>query len=162
MWGLCYDPESNKAAVLGHFPENQETLNTSWVSDDVKAQSINFVTFDTSFVVRLKKVLAEIHKEVFWASQVALMVKNPSANAGDLRDVDSVPGSGRPPGGGNGNPLQYSCLENPMDRGAWWATVHWVTKSLTWLKYFCASQMHSRTKKHLWMKYDASYLFLKF
>ena len=67
-------------------------------------------------MVRLKKVLAEIHKEVFWASQVALMVKNPSANAGDLRDVGSVPGSGRPPGGGNGNPLQYSCLENPMDR----------------------------------------------
>ena len=54
-------------------------------------------------------------------SQVALVVKNPSANAGDIRDVDSIPGSGRSPGDGNGNPLQYSCLENSMDRGAWWA-----------------------------------------
>ena len=54
-------------------------------------------------------------------SQVALVVKNPSANAGHIRDVDSIPGSGRSPGDGNGNPLQYSCLENSMDRGAWWA-----------------------------------------
>ena len=46
------------------------------------------------------------------------MVKNPPANAGDVRDVGSIPGSGRSPGGGHGNPLQYSCLENPMDRGA--------------------------------------------
>ena len=47
------------------------------------------------------------------------MVKNTAANAGDIRDLGSIPGSGRFPGGGNGNPLQYSCLENPMDRGAW-------------------------------------------
>ena len=53
------------------------------------------------------------------------------ANAGDIRDVGLI---GRSPGEGNGNPLQYSCLENPMDRGAWWATVHWVTKSQTQLK----------------------------
>ena len=52
-----------------------------------------------------------------------------------LRDQSSIPGSGRPPGGGNGNPLQYSCLKNPMDRGAWWATVHGVTNSLTRLKW---------------------------
>ena len=52
------------------------------------------------------------------------MVKNPSANAGDTRDVGLISGSGRSPGVGNGNPLQYSCLENPMDRGAWRATVH--------------------------------------
>ena len=56
------------------------------------------------------------------------MVKNLPANAGD---VGLIPGSGRSPGGGNGNLLQYSCLENPMDRGAWWATVHGVTKSWT-------------------------------
>ena len=48
-------------------------------------------------------------------------------NAGDIRDVGSIPGSGRFPGEGNGNPLQYSCLENPMDRGTWWAIVHGVT-----------------------------------
>ena len=59
---------------------------------------------------------------IIWASQVALVVKNPPVNAGDLRVVDSAPGSGRSPKGGSGNPLQYSCLENPMDRGAWWAT----------------------------------------
>ena len=62
------------------------------------------------------------------------VVKNPSANAGDTRDTGSVPGSGRSPGGGNGNPLQYSCLENPMDRGAWRAAVHGVVKSQTRLK----------------------------
>ena len=60
---------------------------------------------------------------------MALVVKNPRANAGDTRDVCSIPGLGRSPGGRNGNPLQYTCLENPMDRGAWWAIVHGVAKS---------------------------------
>jgi len=60
---------------------------------------------------------------------VELLIKNPSANAGDLRDVGLIPGSGSSPGEGNGNPLQYSCLEDPMDRGAGWATVHGVTES---------------------------------
>ena len=59
------------------------------------------------------------------------MVKNLPANAGDIRDADSVTGSGRSPGGGHNNPLQYSCLENPVDRGAWRATVHRVAKSWT-------------------------------
>ena len=63
-----------------------------------------------------------------WASQVAQLVKNPPASVGDARDVGSILGSGRSPGGGNGNPLQYSCLENPMGRGAWRATVHRVAK----------------------------------
>ena len=67
-------------------------------------------------------------------SQVALVVKSPSANAGDIRGVGSIPGSGRSPGGGHGNPLQCSCLGNPMDRGAWWITVHNVAKSQTRLK----------------------------
>ena len=61
------------------------------------------------------------------------VVKNPPAIAGD---VDSIPGSGRSPGIGNDNPLQYSCLENPMDGGVWWATVHGVTKSQTQLSDF--------------------------
>ena len=60
-----------------------------------------------------------------WASQVALVVKNPPANTGDS---GSIPGSGRSPGGGNGNPLQYSCLENPTDRGAWQDRVYGVAK----------------------------------
>ena len=65
----------------------------------------------------------------FHLSQVALVVKNPPANAEDARDARSIPRLGRSPGVGNGNPLQYSCLENPTDRGSWWATVHRATKS---------------------------------
>ena len=66
--------------------------------------------------------------------QVALVVKKPPANAGDVRDTSSIPGLGKPPGGGHGNPLQFSCLENPMDRRVWWAMVQRVTKSQSWLK----------------------------
>ena len=62
---------------------------------------------------------------------MALVVKNPLADAGDTRDTGVIPGSERFPRGRHGNPVQYSCLENPMDRGAWWATVHTVTKSRT-------------------------------
>ena len=65
------------------------------------------------------------------ASQVALVVRNLLATAGDVRDVGSIPGSGRSPGGGHGHALQYSSLENLMDRGAWWATIHRVAKSRT-------------------------------
>ena len=68
------------------------------------------------------------------ASQVALVVKNLHANVGDIKDMGSIPGMGIPPGGGHGNPLQYSCLENPTDGGAWRATVHRVAKSWTQLK----------------------------
>ena len=68
------------------------------------------------------------------ASQVALEVKNLPANAGDLRGMSSVPAWGGSPGGGHCNLLQISCLENPMDRGAWWATVRGVAKSWTRLK----------------------------
>ena len=67
-------------------------------------------------------------------SQVALVVRRPLANAGGVGDVGLIPGLGRSPGGGHGNPLQYSCLENPTDRGAWRATVHSVAKGLTQLK----------------------------
>ena len=67
----------------------------------------------------------------YQASQVALVVKNPPANAGGLRDVGLIPGSGRSPGGGHGNSLQYSCLEKPMDSEAWQATVHGVSQSQT-------------------------------
>ena len=65
---------------------------------------------------------------------MVLVVKNPPAKAGDIRDTGSIPGSGRSPGRGHGNPLHYSFMENPMDRGAWWATVHRVSKSWTKLK----------------------------
>ena len=65
------------------------------------------------------------------ASRVLLMVKTMHANARDTRDAGSIPGSGRLPGGGNCNPVQYSCLDNPMDRRAWQAKVHRVTESWT-------------------------------
>ena len=66
---------------------------------------------------------------MYRASQAAVVVKNTPPNAGDIRDVSSIPGSGIFPGGGHGSPLQYSFLENPMDRGAWRVTIHGVEKS---------------------------------
>ena len=83
--------------------------------------------------------------------QVALVVKNLPDNAGDLRDLSSNPGLGRSPGGGNGNPLQYSCLENPMDGGAWQAMVHRVTKSRTRLSDFTL-YAHLNNLRHI-LKY---------
>ena len=79
--------------------------------------------------------------EALRASEVALVVKNLPADAGDTGDVDSTSGLGRSPGRGHGNPLQYSCLENSIDGGAWWATVHGVTKSWTQWK---------RLSPHMW------------
>ena len=74
------------------------------------------------------------------ASQVAPVVKNPPANAGDIRDAGLIPGSGRSPGGGQGSPYQYSPLENPKNRRAWQATVLNVTKSRIWLSnWACTS-----------------------
>ena len=69
------------------------------------------------------------------------MVKNPPANEGDIRDVGRIPGLGTSSGGGNGNLIEYSCLENPMDRGAWWALAHRVTQSQIQLKQL---SMHTR------------------
>ena len=66
---------------------------------------------------------------VTWASQVVLVVKNSPVNAGDIRDVGSISGLGRSHGERNNNPLQYSCLESSMDRGAWWATVHGLQRA---------------------------------
>ena len=85
-----------------------------------------FLSFSFSFFIEV-------------TSQVVLVVKNRPANAGDIRDTSSISGSGRSPGGGHGNPLQYSCLENPMDRGACWPRVPRVTKSWTWLKWLSVS-----------------------
>ena len=76
---------------------------------------------------------------------MALVVKSTSSEVSDMRDTGPIPGSGRSTGGDHGNPLQCSCLENPMDRGAWQATVYRVTKSWTWLKQLC---MHACTHTH--------------
>ena len=89
-------------------------------------------------VVRVKKIyylhMRSTIRPNYWvegASQVALVVKNLSASAGAVGDAGSIPGLGRFPGGGNGKPLQYSCLENPRGRGAWWAAVYGVARSQT-------------------------------
>ena len=75
------------------------------------------------------------------------MVKNPPANAGDTRDVGSISESGRSPGVGNSNLLQYSCLENSMNRGAWWATIHGIAKSWTWLSDWGLSTINHSVEK---------------
>ena len=77
-------------------------------------------------------------------NKVVLVAENPPANAGNVREAGSIPGLGRSSGGGHGNPLQYSCLEIPMVRGAWQATVHRVTKSQTQLKWI---SMHAHTQR---------------
>ena len=77
------------------------------------------------------------------ASQVVQVVKNSLANAGDMRHAGSIPGLGRSPGGRHGNLLQYSCLDNLMDGGAWQATVHRVTKNQTRLKQLSTHSMHN-------------------
>ena len=76
------------------------------------------------------------------------MVKNLSASAGDARDIGSIPGSGRSPGGRYGKPLQYSCLENLTDRGAWWATVHGAAKSQIRLSDCTRARAHTHTHTH--------------
>ena len=76
----------------------------------------------------------KVHPSVLCTMQVMLVVKNPPANAGNLRDTSSIPGSGGSPGGEHGNPLQCSCLENPMGREAWRAIVSGVAQSQTQLK----------------------------
>ena len=74
-----------------------------------------------------------------------LVIKNPPANAGDARDTGSIPGSGRSPGGGHGNPVEYSCLENPIDKGVWWATVHGTTES--WARLSVHTHTHTHTHR---------------
>ena len=83
---------------------------------------------------KIRLLLAPFRETIDLFTHLVLVVKNPPASAGDMRDTSSIPGSGRSPGRGNGNPLQCSCLENPMDRGAWGATVYRVAKSWTRLK----------------------------
>ena len=82
---------------------------------------------------------------IIGASSVAQLVKNPSANARDTRDKGSIPGWGRSPGEGNGNSLQYSCLENSMDRGGWQATAHGVADSDVTERACVSTHTHTHT-----------------
>ena len=90
---------------------------------------LEFITLTLSQFLELS--LFSICSSTLWASQIALVMNNLSANAGDARDTGLIPGSGGSPGVRNGNPLQCTCLENPMDRGTWHAIIHEVTKSWT-------------------------------
>ena len=101
------------------------TLGASQVVSARTIQKFYFQLLSTLLEMRLP------YKHTLGASQVVLVVKNPPVKAGIRRNMGSIPGSGRSPGGGNGNPLQYSCQENSMDRGSWQATAHGVTKSRT-------------------------------
>ena len=113
----------------------------------LKGQDCFISTCIISWNSTSRKYLA--YRCCFWASQMVLVVKNSPANAGDRKDVGSIPGLGRSPGGGHGNPLQYSCLENPMDRGAWKATVHSVAECRTQLKWLHACTCaHTHTHTH--------------
>ena len=104
---------------------------------------VNYVAMDLEIYISLQVNIfvffGQIPRNGIAPSQVALVVKNPATNSGNLRDTGSIPVSRSSPGGGWGNPLPYSCLENPMDRRAWRATVHGVAKSWTWLKRLATS-----------------------
>ena len=113
-WGKPASPESH-----GHL--------AFWVS-------INISNPVQSWSTKQKGGMIPLWSPHTGAFQMARAVKNLPANVGDIRDTGSIPGWGRSPGGGYGNPLQGSCLENPMDRGAWRATVHRVSKTQTQLK----------------------------
>ena len=88
-----------------------------------------------SLLILLSSVLISF-KLIYWGFPDASVCKESACNAGAAGDTGSIPGSERSSGGENGNLLQYSCLENPMDEGAWWAVVHGVAKSQTWLSDF--------------------------
>ena len=104
-------------------------------------ESLQFESLGVPWTARIFKgrneeLIAVNHLErgqSFGASQVAIVVKNPPANAGDAREMVSIPRSRRSPGVGNGTPLQYSCQENSVGRRAWWVTIHGAAKSQTWL-----------------------------
>ena len=98
-----------------------------WFASD--QSNMNRVVITTEALWNIRKFCLHFSH----SSQVTIVIKNMSANTENIRDAGSISRLDRSPGEGNGNPLQYSCLENPMDRGAWQATVHGVTKCQTWL-----------------------------
>ena len=117
---------------------NESTLRMRWPYAFFLSLRISLCMILFRSIAPLIIILLLLVMTGFWvyavSYQVALVVKNPPGNAGEVRHVGSISELGRSPGEGNGNPLQSSCLENHMDRGAWWATVHGVAKSQTQLK----------------------------
>ena len=129
VWSACAQVGISPGSLLARSGDRSST----WAFANKRALPARLcLVFSVLKIVHIKpqerKNTSQINRR---AALVGLVVKNPTAKAGDVRDVGSVPGLERSPGGGHRNPLQYSCLANPMDRGAWWATVHEVTKSWT-------------------------------
>ena len=116
------------------------------------AEFINF-PFENKMNEEERKGIKEDVVMAVWvppqAAQVALWIKNLPANTGHPGDPSLIPGSGRSPGGGNGNPLQYPCLENPVDRGAWWAAIHGVAKSQDMTEWL--STQHTSSGSGSWL-----------
>ena len=144
--------------VIGFLPRNKHLLISSLQSlstvilEPKKIKSVTLPLFLPSICHEVMGPHAVIlvflmlsFKSAIGASQLALVIKNPSANAEDIRDMGSIPVSGRFPGGGHSNPLQYSCLESSMGRGAWQTTVHGITKSQTRLSDLACMQANSFT-----------------
>ena len=155
VWFLCWeDPAVEEGMTIhssihsGRIPVVrgawwaivlQVAKSRTWLKQWTEIVSLHFWSLkiqnqDVSRAVLPLKALGQGSLS-FWASQVAPVLKNPPANAGDIGDVGSILGSGRFLGGGHGNPLQYSCLENLIDRGTWRAVVHRVSKKQTWLNW---------------------------
>ena len=135
-WGLkrtgCEGGETWKAVIIGACSSYKTSDMTFWgFGSKLRCVSTMVYVLDTD--TPMSQPHANQFAMVTKAPPVAQLVKNPPASAGDVRDMGWIPGSGRFPGERNGNPLQYSCLENSRDRGAWWAIVHRVATSWIWL-----------------------------
>jgi len=116
--------------VVSSLKRNKDVSQTylSFLRDDTHFEPLTVITM-LHYPELLKRL--RLQPDFTGASQLMLMLKNPPASTGDIRDMGSIPGLGRCPRRGHGNPLQYSCLENPMDRGVWRAAAHRIPKSQT-------------------------------
>ena len=138
--GMYWEPADTGCVFMGlttwwvdrHAKENLWVIDTVRRASGCWGKAVMSITWGSSAFIH--SLIHFIPSITTWASQMVLVIKNPPVNAGDIRNEGSIPRSGRLPGGGQGNPFQYSCLENPVDRGAWRAIVHRVTKSQTQLK----------------------------
>ena len=134
--------------AISPFRGSSQPRDWIWVSCISCIGSWSFITSST-YETLIHKILNLLStKRGARASQMALVVKNMLGNAGDIRHTDSIPGLGRSPGGWPGNPLQDTCLENPVDGGAWWATVHRLAKSRTLLSDWPGLQKRSKDWPH--------------
>ena len=141
-WKVCLTQWNTFRALLLHF---SRFLSCPYVfmiqhNKDTENLATVLISIPYHYSFRLFQIFNKLYNISLWISQVVLVVKTPTANIGNTRDTESIPGSRRSPAGGPDNQLQYSCLKNPMDSGAWWATVHRVAKSCTWLKWL---RMHT-------------------